>query len=97
VIEGRDLRLLRCMELPELSVAEVSAVLYPTLAYVEDQSGQRPSSILLCGFDALDGMVADLESSDLGVSIDRLSSKLGTPDQTNAGLLGLLESMGVDG
>ncbi len=36
-------------------------------------------------------MVADLEHSDLGVEIEQLPSKLGAPDQTNAGLLGLLE------
>ncbi len=92
VTEGGFLRLLRCVELPDVSPNEVSAVLFPTLAYVEDQSGQRPSSILSCGFSGLDEVVAEIEEAGSGVAVKPLRSRLGLPDQTNAGLLGFLEA-----
>jgi hypothetical protein len=65
------------------------AVLIPTLAYVEDELGGRPARLLTCGFDASAG--AELEAGT-GISAAPLRSRWGVPGQSNAGLLGYLES-----
>lgn len=94
VTEEKNLRLLRCIELPEVTPAEVIAVLYPTFAYTEDQFAQRPSSLLMCGFGELAASVSESVSAELGVPAEPLRSRLGKPDETNTGLLGLLEQVG---
>lgn len=91
VTEGRSLRLLRCVELPELTPDEVMRVLFPTCAFVEDTLGSRPGELLLCGFGDWTGQVAEQSEKDLGVSIGVLESRLGEPGAANAGLLGFLE------
>jgi len=94
VADGRNLRLLRCIELPEVTVAEVMGVLYPTFAYVEDEFGQRPAALVLCGFGALGEQLREQGERELGVTVEPLRSRLGEPGQANAGLLGYLEMAG---
>lgn len=94
VVEGENLRLVRCVELPEVSVYEVMAVLYPTFAYIEDELARRPEALLLCGFGEMSEQVAGPIQTEFGVEVRPLRSLLGAPDQTNAGLLGYLESLG---
>lgn len=65
---------------------EVSADLYPTLVYLEDQTGARPEKIVLVGF-----------GEDAAVSAPRLSVELEIPvealDEPNPGLAGYLRSL----
>lgn len=94
VIEGDSLRLVRCVELPEVSVNEVMGVLYPTFAYIEDELARRPEALLLCGFGEISEQVSGPIQAEFGLEVQFLRSRLGAPDQTNAGLLGYLESSG---
>jgi type IV pilus assembly protein PilM len=92
VTDGKNLRLLRCVELPAMTPDEVIRVLFPTFAYAEDELGVRPDRMLLCGFGDLTDEVVGQCRSDLGVEVQLLNSRLGQPDETNAGLLGFLEA-----
>ncbi len=88
VMNGASLKLVRCVELPEMTSDEILAVLLPTLAYVEDELGTRASRLLLCGF----GNDNDWQR-ELDVPVLPLQSSFGEPAQFNAGLLGYLQSM----
>ena len=94
VAEDQNLRLLRCVELPELTAEDVGAVLYPTFAYVEDRLDQRPPSLLMCGYGELAASVSEQVTAELGIPVEPLRSRLGKVDETNTGLLGLLEGIG---
>jgi type IV pilus assembly protein PilM len=50
VCEGRYPKLVRCVELESLTSEAVMAVLFPTLAYAEDELPHKPQCILTCGF-----------------------------------------------
>lgn len=89
VLEDGNLRLSRCVELPEVTSEEIEGVLIPTLAYVEDELKKQPATFLTCGFSAL------AEAPDLGVPAEPLVSRLGLATDRNAGLLGYLEQLGV--
>lgn len=93
VTGGEKLKLVRCIELPEVSTEEVMRILYPTFAYVEDELKAKPASLVLCGFGGLAEEITSECRRELGVPVEQLRSRLGEPDQTNAGLLGLLEKM----
>jgi type IV pilus assembly protein PilM len=88
VMNGASLKLVRCVELPEVTTDEVLAVLLPTMAYVEDEMGSQPARLLVCGFDD----ITDWQR-DLGVPVAQLQSRFGTPAQCNAGLFGYLQSV----
>jgi len=90
VCEGRGPKLVRCLELGELSVAEVMAVVFPTFAFAEDELGRRPSRLLACGFGDAIGEFRSAVESDLRVSVEPLRSPLGPAEAFNAGLLGWL-------
>ncbi len=87
VIKDRVLKLIRCLE-----VGDVAADLYPTFAYVEDQLGVKVERLLLCGFGAEAGAREREFQQDLGIAVEVLQSRLGTPGETNAGLMGYLQS-----
>jgi type IV pilus assembly protein PilM len=90
VLNNGILRMLRTVELHELSHAEMMAVLFPTSAYVEDELQTRPERLLACGIDMrLAGHLAE----DLAVACEPLKSRWGAPAEYNAGLLGYLESV----
>jgi type IV pilus assembly protein PilM len=89
VMNGPVLKLVRSVELSAVNADEVLAVLFPTVAYVEDEMGTHPARLTLCGFDQ--GEVPDW-AQELGIPVEQLRSRLGTPNQNNAGLLGYLES-----
>ncbi|MCP5116354.1 MAG: hypothetical protein GY953_36455, partial [bacterium] len=93
VVEGASLKLLRCVELPERDEREVMSVLFPTFAYVEDHM-ESPANVLLCGFGEMAAAVSDQCQRELDVEVNLLSARLGEPGETNAGLLGFLESSG---
>jgi type IV pilus assembly protein PilM len=84
-MEGR-LRLLRCVELASGDEEELGGVLYPTLAYLEDELKTRPQSVHLCGLASL--------PTDVELPVEMLQSPFGAPTPLNAGLLGYLASGG---
>jgi len=84
-MEGR-LRLLRCVELASGDEEELGGVLYPTLAYLEDELKTHPQSVHLCGLASL--------PTDVELPVEALQSPFGMPTPVNAGLLGYLASGG---
>jgi type IV pilus assembly protein PilM len=94
VSDGPHLKLLRCVELEEVSVPEVLAVLGPTKLFAEDELPQQPAKLLLCGFGELASIMQSNCSSELGLPVEILSSPWGAPDETNAGLRGYLAANG---
>ena len=70
-------------------------MLFPTLAYVEDEMGVKPSKLIVSGFGepAIDNSWA----TELEVPVETLQSRFGAPNPFNAGLLGYLQSMSVAG
>jgi len=92
VMKSERLKLVRCVELSELSTEEVMAVLFPTVAYVEDELNARPDRVLLCGFGPIADQYATQWTTELGVPFEPLRSRFGTPGPYNAGLIGYLES-----
>jgi type IV pilus assembly protein PilM len=92
ICDGRFPKLVRCVELEAASIDEVMAVLFPTLAYAEDELPQKPQQIFVCGFsDSADTLRLACES-DLGLPVEPLRSLWGPPNETNAGLLGWLQA-----
>jgi type IV pilus assembly protein PilM len=83
VVAGGALKLYRCVELEQVSEEEILSVLYPTLAYVEDELGDKSARVVLCGFPQ--GALAELEGRK-----DVLRAGGVTPGPFNAGLLGYL-------
>lgn len=81
-------KLVRTVELTEISREEIMGVLFPTLAFVEDQYQSKPARVLFCGMGEADGWEAEL-----GTPVEILRSRFGTPNQFNAGLHGYLQSM----
>lgn len=91
VMNGQTLRLVRTVELASTDAEEVLAVLFPTMAYVEDEMGTQAARVLLCGFGEA-GRGPEW-ASELQVPVEPLKSRFGAPNAYNAGLLGYLESM----
>jgi hypothetical protein len=86
VVANGTLKLFRCVELEQTTEEEILSVLYPTLAYIEDELGSRADRLILCGF-----VEGALSSVDL--KTETLQSRLGATDAYNAGLLGYLEGL----
>ncbi len=85
------MKLFRCLTIEggsdeEGNNDEILAVLHPTFAYIEDELGQKPEKLLLCGFAKL--------PEGLQLEMEPLRSRLGAPTAYNAGLLGYLEAAG---
>ena len=92
VCDGRHPKLVRCVELDAVTIDEVMAVLFPTLAYAEDELPQQPQQIIACGFG--DGMatLGQKCQAELGLPLEPLRSIWGPPNEGNAGLLGWLQA-----
>jgi type IV pilus assembly protein PilM len=86
-------RLVRCLELPSPLLDDVAAVLLPTFVYVEDNLGGRAEHLILCGFGAETDEAQRRFQEELGVEVEPMRSPLGTPGESNAGLLGYLRSI----
>jgi type IV pilus assembly protein PilM len=88
VLSGGTIKLFRCVTLEgsgdTLDNDEILAVLHPTFAYVEDELASPVKKLFLCGFK--NGAPAHLNCET-----EALRSRLGTPGEFNAGLLGYLE------
>ncbi len=89
-IDHGTLRLVRSLELTELTLSEIAADLYPTFAYSEDSFGSRPEVLLLCGFGALAAEASQRFEEELSVKVDCLPFR-------NAGLAGYLHSRKLKG
>jgi len=84
VLVAGVLKLYRCVSMEQATEKDVLLVLYPTLAYIEDELGAQAERLFLCGFPA--GAL-----SQLNLPVEALRSVLATPEASNAGLLGYLE------
>ena len=87
VLNGGVLKLIRCLEL-----GDITADLYPTLAYVEDHLGSKVEILLLCGFGAETDERQRQFERELGIKVEVLRSSIGVPGESNAGLVGYLQS-----
>jgi type IV pilus assembly protein PilM len=88
-VQNSVLTLARSLELtPGESdpLAEVSADLYPTLVYLEDQTGARPERLIVAGF----GEEADISATRLSVELD---IPVDTIHDRHPGLTGYLKSL----
>src|ERR1700722_7916468 len=86
VLSGGTIKLFRCVLLEGSGDDEILAILHPTFAYVEDELASPVRKLILCGFPQ--GVPEELKCET-----EPLRSRLGTPGEFNAGLLGYLESM----
>lgn len=92
VCRGRQPKLVRCVELGSFTAEEIMGVLYPTSAYAEDELGERPQRMLTCGFTRLTPGVRTQCEDEMGLPFESLDSIWGPAGETNAGLLGWLQS-----
>jgi type IV pilus assembly protein PilM len=90
VMNGSALKLVRTVELAAPDSNEIMGVLFPTMAYVEDEMGTTASRILMCGFDEQERIPE--WASELQVPAEPLRSRFGVANAYNAGLFGYLES-----
>ncbi len=89
IIALRDglVTIVRSLELaPELQIDEIAAALFPTMAYIEDQTGARPDELFLAGFGRDSAVAVARLSADLELSVEAL------PDAA-PGLAGYLASL----
>jgi type IV pilus assembly protein PilM len=84
VLSGSTIKLFRCVLLEGSSDDEFLAILHPTFAYVEDELASPVRKLILCGFPR--GVPEELRCET-----EALRSRLGTPGEFNAGLLGYME------
>lgn len=96
IFKSGTLKMVRCVELSQVSEDEVLSVVFPTIAFVEDEFAGKPDRMELCGFDGLPGVrqdeVAARWQAEFGVPVGQLRSGIATPGQHNSGLLGYLEA-----
>ncbi len=91
VLERGVLTLARSLELTSHTsdpLEEISDDLYPTLVYVEDQTGLRPSKLTIAGFGEDSVSAATRLAVDLELSVESL-------DDPHPGLAGYLQSLAV--
>jgi hypothetical protein len=88
VLQANTVKLVRTVELADTSHDEILGVLFPTMAFIEDQFHAKPGRVLFCGMGYVDAWEAEL-----GVPVEVLKSRFGTPNQFNAGLHGYLQSV----
>lgn len=88
VMNGPVLKLVRTVELPAITDEEILGVLFPTVAYIEDEMSAQPARLVLCGFEQNPAWTAEL-----GIPVEPLRSQLGAPNGSNAGLIGYLETL----
>ncbi len=90
-VKDGGVTIVRSLELTEHTsdpLDEISADLYPTIAYIEDQSGARPEKLYLAGF----GPDAATDATRLSVELDLPVDILPEPAPGLAGYLTKLDS-----
>lgn len=88
------LKLVRSLELTEVSLPEIAADLYPTFVYVEDNLHAVAARLVLCGFGDLESAAIVEFQAEMGIGVEAMRSRLGAVNGRNAGLLGYLQSLG---
>ncbi len=98
LIEEGRMRLIRCLDLgitEQATALEGAAAIMPllqqTLAFSEDQLGEKVSQVLLCGFREEANTISAAIGRDFGVPCTVLSAKYGSASPEAVGLLGMLE------
>ncbi|WP_321475777.1 hypothetical protein [uncultured Paludibaculum sp.] len=91
LIEGRTLRMFRCVQLHGGSEQEATDVLATTFAYAEDELGARPKVLRQSGVARENEALVHLWSQEFGLPVSSLRSRFGAPGAYNAGLHGYLE------
>ncbi|MBM3735670.1 MAG: hypothetical protein FJW39_07770 [Acidobacteria bacterium] len=89
---GRHPKLVRCVELAEMTFEEVMAVLYPTIAYAEDELKRKPARMVICGFGDATNPLREQWSADLNIPVEVMQGHWGPPGEFNAGLTGWLQA-----
>jgi type IV pilus assembly protein PilM len=93
LLQGSNLRMFRCVELQDDSEGEATNVLATTFAYAEDELGQKPQALRLCGVPRESEELKRRWSAELEIPVTGVTSKYGTPGAFNAGLAGYLETL----
>lgn len=96
VLRNGGLKLVRCLEITSNDLAEITADLYPTFVYIEDQIGSKAEHLLLCGFGQRSETAREQFRDELGIEVELIHSPMATPGENNAGLLGYLRSVARD-
>lgn len=91
VVENGNLRVFRSVEMDDQTPQAVSAVLFPTFAYVEDAFQRRPERLLLCGFGPFGEAITPFLEGELQTPVASLRGPGGALGPFNAGLMGYLE------
>lgn len=95
VIAAGALKLVRSLELSSRSLEDMAADLYPTFVFVEDNLSTAAQKLLLCGFGELTEAARDRFQRELNVDVDLVRSVYGAASETDAGLLGYLQGLGM--
>jgi type IV pilus assembly protein PilM len=85
------LKLIRSLELTEFSLEEITADLFPTFVYVEDNLAASVTRVVLCGFGELEQPAMAQFQRELNIPVEPMRSRLGAVNAHNAGLLGYLQ------
>ncbi len=98
LLQRDRVRLARCLDLAAgEAVAGVNSqeglldLIQQTVAYAEDQLGERVTQLALCGFGPETDSVGALAEQEFTIPYTKVRSKFGAAMPENAGLLGLLE------
>lgn len=92
VCDGRHPKLVRCVDLADGTVVEVMSVIFPTIAFAEDELKRRPERLLACGFGERLEDLQQASVTDLGLTAEPLRTLWGPAQEHNAGLLGWLQA-----
>jgi type IV pilus assembly protein PilM len=91
-------RLVRCLDLTSDEHENqrgwsktVEQLVHQTIAFAEDQLGQKVSRGLLCGFEEEPVWIGDQMERQFGFPFAQVESRFGTALPANTGMLGLLE------
>jgi type IV pilus assembly protein PilM len=96
LLEQNHIRIVRCIDLssetePDAGIAAVTTLLQQTVAFAEDELGQRVRQLVLCGFGGHASVIGSMFEDEFGLAWEPLRSRFGTVSQENAGLFGLAE------
>jgi type IV pilus assembly protein PilM len=94
VLQNGHLRVFRCVPLAALEIYEVEEILYPTVAYIEDELKSHVDRLILCGFGpAPDALLESWRRQYPGTPAGNLQSSLLSVSDHNAGAAGYFQSM----
>lgn len=93
LLEDTRLRLYRCVQLGEEGLEEATSVLATTLAYAEDELGERAAAMQVCGLGRGQPGWIERWREEFRIPVCGVRGRLGEPSPHNAGLHGYLESL----